>query len=152
MAVTNVNRFAAATSARSMFANQAAPAAGSAPAQQERAKYWLNVGFETDDPQYPFVALHRGIPLSASDKKELRGSADYVRFLDAQNSMLDEMLELAGELEPGADVIFSHPDMPLAFQIRHVRDEATPADITNPLTRKVFKTEASAPVTSPSAE
>lgn len=95
-----------------------------------KAKFWLNVGYETGDAKYPFVSLPLGIPLDMSDANELRGSNEYVNFLSAQNSLLEQIIEQANTLAPGEDRIFAAGDSGLAFQIRHVRGEveATPAD------------------------
>lgn len=120
--------------------------------ERKQAEFWINVGYETGDEKYPFVSLPLGVPLSLDDRKEIRGTSEYVNFLSAQNGLLEELIELAGQLEPGEDTIFSHPEMPLALQLRRVRGEVAPTETTeNPLARRVFQATAEQPG-QPSAE
>lgn len=109
--------------------------------ERPKAKYWLNVGYETGDAEYPFVSLPLGIPLDLESKVDVRGKAGFAQLCDAQNGLLEELIEMAEKLAPGDDAIISHPEMPLAFQLRHVRGEQSVDRDTNTLSRKVFAAE-----------
>jgi hypothetical protein len=111
---------------------------GASNAQERpKAQFWLNIGYKTGDDKYPFVALPNGIPLDMSDQNELRGNSEYVQFLSAQNDLLTQIIEEASKLQPGEDKIIEHPEMPLAFQFRRIREDAAhvPAD-QNTLSRQ----------------
>jgi len=119
--------------------NNLESSAGAEANKRPPAKFWLNVGYATDDETYPFVALPLGIPLDLSDQKELRGKPEFVAFTSAQNDLLAQLVAEAETLQPGEDRIFEHPGCPLAFQIRHVRGEQQAmSPENNPLARRVF--------------
>lgn len=112
-------------------------ASGASQSERPKAKFWMNIGYCTNDPKYPFVSLSNGIPLDPSDLHEIRGSAEYANFLSAQNQLLKDVMAQAETLEPGQDMIFESADMPLAIQLRHVRDQQTEvAPDQNPLARR----------------
>lgn len=115
---------------RFQFGTQQSASAAQAQQDKPKAQFWLNVGYPTGDPKYPFVSLPNGIPLDLSDRQELRGSPEYTAFLSAQNDLLEQVVAQAEGLEPGEDMIIQNDGSPLAFQIRRVRGEAeaTPAE------------------------
>ena len=132
---------------------QDAPAQSNQQEKRPPAEFWLNVGYLTDNEKYPFIALPVGIPLSLDDRKEIRGSSEYTQFLSAQNDLLEELLEAAARLNPGEEEIISHPEMPLALQLRRVRgeQEQVPAGV-NPLSRRGMLFATPAPQAAPAVE
>lgn len=95
------------------------------PNGQRKAEYWLNVGYPTGHEKLDFVSLPMGIPMDASDKKELRGdpNSEMVQFLGAGNDLFDDIMEVAGDLEPGEAKII---EIPLQIQVRRIKGGAEP--------------------------
>ena len=91
------------------------------------AEFYLNIGFETNDPQFPFVDLPKaGIALDKIEKHQIFGDATpYKSFLAMQNALVDTFLERAQQLAPGETAIVSiDEDSGLAMQIRRVSNKA----------------------------
>lgn len=140
MTVTNMNnRFSNTNTGRQLFADQQAPAQGNTRGQQEQAEFWMNLGVPTNDPENPFVALKRGIPLQKSDLyTELKGSPAAVRRMKAENNLLTQLMNKAATLEPGEDVIIEAPGMPLAIQLRRVRGATAPEAVDDLVPTDIF--------------
>lgn len=122
-------------------------------ADKPKAQYWLNIGYETGDATYPFVSLPNGIPLDITDALTVTGKPEFAQFRTAQNELLEQLIEQAADLEPGEDAIISHPDMPLAMQLRRVRGEVAPiSSAENPLSRPNMFKAVDVPVDAPAGE
>jgi len=102
--------------------------AGSVAAQDlPKAQFWLNVGYDSGQPQEDgttrFVSLPQGIALDTMEPVATRSSnSDYVAFQQSRNHLLDQILAKAETLEAGESVIIN-----LQLQLRRVNDE--PVDI-----------------------
>ena len=118
MAITRLTQGAAQTAAQSVHERLGIkPAAAVAKEEQPKADYWLNVGYETQDAQYPFISLPLGIPLDNLVPTALRGSnQEYLEFVGAKNELLELVMAKASTLQPGEETLVS-----LQVQIRRVR-------------------------------
>ena len=118
MAITRLTQIAAQTAAQSVHERLGIkPAAPAGKEEQQKADYWLNVGYETQDPQYPFISLPLGIPLDNLTPTPLRGSnQDYLEFVGAKNQLLELVMAKASTLQPGEETIVN-----LQVQIRRVK-------------------------------
>lgn len=106
---------------------------------EAKADFWLNVGYETGDEKYPFVSLAQGIALDKIADKAMSNNPEYSQLCQAQNALRDELIAEGSKLAPGETAVISHPDMPLAIQIRRVNPEgATAPSGDNPLMRSVI--------------
>ena len=112
--------------------------AGEAASDRPKTQYWLNIGYETGDPTYPFVSLPVGIPLDGQERIKANGSnRQYAAFCAARNHMLDQLVAEAEKLEPGQDVIIGIEGSPFQMQLRRIsedREEASVGD-DNPFAR-----------------
>jgi hypothetical protein len=103
-----------------------------------KARYWLNIGYDSgvvdEDGQSRFVSLPVGIPLDTQDRLPTNSrNKDFASFQAARNDLLDQLMELAGGLEPGEDKVLK-----LEVQLRRVNDEQPEASIaSNKFVRKI---------------
>lgn len=82
---------------------------------------WLNIGYETNDEDYPFVSLPMGIGVDTMDPVALRGqNADFNEFSAHRNKLLELLQNTAAELAPGESCIIN-----LQVQLRRVNDAPT---------------------------
>lgn len=99
-----------------------AAASSSAKAEKPKAQYWLNIGYVanegTDDAK--FISLPTGIPLDTQEALPTNSSNEDFRAMRcAQNDLLEQLLEFAEGLEPGAEGIIQ-----LQVQLRRVKAPA----------------------------
>lgn len=94
----------------------------------EQSKLWLNVGAQTDDEDYTFLAIPRGIPLDNVDPLKVSGKNEkFKHFRSAQNDLLAQLKKLGEGLKPGEDMIIN-----LQCQLRRIDDsEAGDVDMKN---------------------
>lgn len=103
------------------------------PAKEElpKAKFWLNLGYESpvaeEDGSKRFVSLPLGLPLDTQEPVKIAGkNKDWQAFQAARNGLLAQLMELAETLQPGEDAVFT-----MEVQLRRVSegdvvvDEAT---------------------------
>lgn len=113
--------------------------AANAPTQErEAAQFWLNVGYRTDDPTYPFVSLAQGIPLDTIQALSITGRNEAFReFQSARNDLHAQIMTMAKGLQPGEDRIFE-TENGLAIQIRRVdAAQEAPSPENNTFVRKL---------------
>ena len=96
------------------------------PAATERpkAKYWLNVGYTTNEgtEEAKFISLPTGIPLDTQEHVSTKSSnADFRAMRCAQNDLLEQLVAFAEGLEPGEEGVIQ-----LQVQLRRVKEEAAP--------------------------
>lgn len=116
--------------------NAAASAAPSKSEDKPKSQLWINIGYPTGDPDYPFVSIPVGIPLDGMEPKKIKGSnSDYNQFVAAQNALLEQLLEEAKAVKPGEAL-----EIGLQVQLRRVNDEpaAVPVDETNRFMRPML--------------
>jgi hypothetical protein len=113
-----------------------APAANHS--DKPKAKFWINLGYASgvmdDEGNDRFVSLPVGIPLDTQDRLPTTSrNKEFAAFQAARNDLLDQLMELAGGLEPGEDCILK-----LEVQLRRVNDEQPEASISdNKFARKI---------------
>jgi len=113
--------------------------------QEERApaEFYLNIGIETGDPQFPFIDLCKsGIALDRVPENNVRGSADtpYKQFLASQDALRQAFLDRAGQIAPGETAIIAlDEETGLAMQIRRVADKASQPVVTAELKGLAFR-------------
>jgi hypothetical protein len=111
--------------------NGASTNAGSTAREKKpAAKIWLNFGYNrpvTDaqgQASTVFVSLPFGIPVDTQDTKDLKGSTNMVQLRKWQNELLEEVVRIGNELQPGDERILAFDGTNgLAIQIRRVREE-----------------------------
>lgn len=112
--------------------------------EKPKAQVWINIGYETADPNYPFVSLPMGIALDTMEPIALRGrNEDFNAFVGAQNDFLAQVKKGAESLEPGEDMIIGL-EGGMAIQIRRVSEAVqAPAPENNRFARQFeFATKA----------
>ena len=73
-----------------------------APEQRDRAKLWLNVGYEVNGR---FVNLPIGMPVDTMKPTEVKGqNEDWVKFQTARNQLLEALQHYGMSLAPGEEV------------------------------------------------
>lgn len=115
----------------------------SAAEERPKAEFWMNIGYVVEveidgEVEERFVSLPFGIPLDSMKPLELKGSSDvFVYLRQAQNQLLEAVMECANQLKPGEAKIISAGDQ-LAVEIRRVRGERTDvkSDV-NPFVKKI---------------
>ena len=114
---------------------------GSKNQAEEKAEFWINVGYVAkgagENGEDIFVALPLGIPLDT--QKDVKANSNNPAFNNlqvARNIMLGELKEEAKKLQPGQDWIVD-PDAPLTLQIRRVKEEV--AQVTDPAVNKFLR-------------
>lgn len=113
-----------------------------------KAQFWLNFGYIQGEgtENETFVSLPMGIPLDTMDPVRVPNNpnTEFAQLQAARNNMLEQFIELASVLEPGAyHIIRTEGD--LAIQIRRVatEQEAPATDESNPFARpKLFNIAA----------
>lgn len=114
---------------------------------QPKAKIWLNIGYvaegvptgEGDKVEDRFVSLPVGIPLDTMEKLPTNSrNQAYAQFQAARNSLYDQIIQAASQLQPGEDVIIGN-SAGLCIQIRRVNDERENivADDSNPFAKQL---------------
>lgn len=110
-------------------------------ADQEKAEFWLNIGYETSvtnedtgKEETIFVSLARGIPLDSIkpfDVSKTR-SDNMAALRDAQNGLHESFMAEARALEPGeAKLLIVDADIGLAVQVKRVKaEQAIPEENT----------------------
>lgn len=93
--------------------------------ERRMAKYWLNIGYQTDNDQYPFVSIPAGIALDTMVRVRV-GRNEFGAFNQARNDLLDQILSAGEELEPGETRIIN-----LQVELRRVQDDVAEAPIEN---------------------
>lgn len=100
-------------------------ASNSASESKPKAQFWLNIGYVANEgtEDEKFISLPTGIPLDTQEHLPTNSSnADFRALRCAQNDLLDQLLDFAKDLEPGAEGIIQ-----LQVQLRRVK--APEADI-----------------------
>lgn len=125
-------------------------ASPNAPARQDdrpKAEYWMNIGYATEvaiegegETSYEtrFVSLPTGIPLDTQEKLPTTSRNQvFAAFQGARNDLLDQVMEVAKQLEPGEERIIGDTGG-LQIQIRRVNGEAPQvAKEANPFRREL---------------
>lgn len=93
---------------------------------RQDAEVWLNIGYETGDPEYPFVSLPFGIALDTMQPAQIRGrgNTDYAQFVAAKNSLLEQLQAAAATLAPGEEMILAPAGSEGGLVIQMRRKEA----------------------------
>ena len=103
---------------------------------QQKAEFWLNIGYGVEVPvegggtEERFVSLPQGIPLDTQEHVAVKGkNVEWKAFQAARNGLLDQIMAVAQQLEPGEDRILN-----LQIQLRRVNadTEETVDASTNP--------------------
>jgi hypothetical protein len=117
------------------FGAKAPAAAGNKP----KAQYWLNVGYSVDvqteaGVEQRFVSLPTGIPLDTQEVLPTNSSnVDFAQFQAARNDLHDQIMALAGDLEPGEE-----RTLKLEIQLRRVKvDKPVEMGESNVFVRKL---------------
>ncbi len=106
-----------------------------------RANFWLNIGYEIEVPtedgktETRFVSLPQGIALDTQEHVNTKSkNLEWKQFQSARNNLLDQIMEVAQDLEPGDERILN-----LQIQLRRVNDEDdTIVDVNaNPFIAKI---------------
>jgi hypothetical protein len=96
-----------------------------------KAKVWINIGYLTEDPEYPFVSLPVGIPLDTQEALSTNSRNEkFSQFTAARNGLLGQLKNWAETLKPGEDTIVEL-EGGLAIQFRRVQDAAPEPDPAN---------------------
>ena len=87
------------------------------PKQRDRAKLWLNVGYEVNGR---FVNLPIGMPVDTMKPTEVKGqNEDWVKFQTARNQLLEALQHYGMSLAPGEEVEVST----LVIRLRRVNED-----------------------------
>lgn len=114
------------------------------PAERDQSQYWMNLGYTAEDGR--FVSLPYGLPLdSMSDIKISGQNEEWVALSNARNDLKAELLESAGQLQPGQEVIVH-----LEVRLRRINSQLHVDAATNPFKRE--KTPLISPVVTEEAE
>tara|TARA_R110000850_G_scaffold233967_1_gene358836 strand:- start:30273 stop:30671 length:399 start_codon:yes stop_codon:yes gene_type:complete len=94
-------------------------------AKKPAAKFWLNFGYRTADPETNepvFIGMPMGIPLDTQEKR----SAGASMLMQAKNAFLDKVLSDCESMTPGQE-LYLEVDGGYCLQLRRVaeREEAT---------------------------
>ena len=87
-----------------------------------KAQYWLNIGYVANEgtEDAKFISLPTGIPLDTQEPLPTNSSnEDFRAMRSAQNDLLEQLIEFAQGLEPGAEGIIQ-----LQVQLRRVKAPA----------------------------
>lgn len=98
--------------------------AASNNAERPKAKFWLNVGYTANEgtEDAKFISLPTGIPLDTQEPLSTKSSNEDFRAMRcAQNDLLEQLIEFAESLEPGAEGVIQ-----LQVQLRRVKEETAP--------------------------
>lgn len=97
-----------------------------AKSEQQKAEFWLNIGYGVDVPvegggtESRFVSLPQGIPLDTQEHVAVKGkNVEWKAFQAARNGLLDQIMAVAQQLEPGEDRVLN-----LQIQLRRVNSDA----------------------------
>lgn len=86
------------------------------------AEFYLNIGIETDDPQFPFIDLHKsGVALDRVPQHEIRGDADtpWKQFAVTQDALRTAFMDRAAQLAPGETAVVARDEETgICIQIR----------------------------------
>lgn len=101
-----------------------------APDDRPRARFWMNIGYdsgvphENDPEQTVFISLSQGIPLDTMEHQSTAVRNPFIAGIrQAQNDLLDQILEECESLKPGESRIISAGEKGLQIQIRAVSQE-----------------------------
>jgi hypothetical protein len=124
--------------------------AGNQSTQRRDAQLWMNIGYQAEVPtdsgtegetETVFVSLPYGIPLDTQEAFDLAKirNAKMASLRDAQNGLLEQVMDVANALAPGEERILASDKNGLCIQVRRVNAAAeAPAEGTNSL-RKPLK-------------
>lgn len=123
------------------FGKQPTPGNGGTKKEDKpKAEFWMNVGYETGDPEYPFISLPMGIPLDTMERAdETANNPAFAEFRQAQNLLLDQIMEQASQLQPGDSIILPLEGCALAVQIRRRKEQSVPQAGTNRFAKPLFE-------------
>lgn len=95
-----------------------------------KAKYWMNIGYDSGVPhennpdETVFISLSQGIPLDTMEHQSTAIRNPFMAGIrQAQNDLLDQILEECATLKAGEARIISPNDSGLQIQIRAVTQE-----------------------------
>lgn len=126
--------------------NQGAPASNRRTKEDRPpAQFWLNIGYSTGmtaedgEGSYDFVSLASGIPLDHMERFSTTSrNPAYAAFKQAQNLLMDQIMEVAQKLAPGESIILPGDIGGLQIQIRRVNESLPEASAdANPYARKL---------------
>ena len=121
-AKSNIARNTAASNVRRNTATNA-------PRETDPSQFWLNIGYEAKDGR--FVYLPYGLPLDTMGEVRTGGqSEEFVALAHARNLLKQDLLEEAGQLEPGQDVPVN-----LQVRLRRINSKILVDNDTNPFKR-----------------
>lgn len=116
-----------------------APQANATTEDRPKAEYWINLGYESDhvieETGKPlFISLPQGIPLDTQEHLPTNMSnAQFAAMRSAQNDLLDQLIQHAGNLQPGEETFIN-----VQVQLRRVKAPAAPINPeNNPLVKKI---------------
>lgn len=108
-------------------ADKAAPASGN-KTDRAPSQYWLNIGKEAGEGDTArFVSLPMGVAVDGMKPTAIRGSnEDYNAFTATRNAMLERIVAICGELEPGEERLVN-----LQVQLRRIAGEVEAPAVTD---------------------
>lgn len=111
---------------RSMFGPRSAPAA-----QDDNefvpANYFLNIGIIVGEGEEArFVSLPMGLALDTMREAKVSGTGEFAQFKASQNDLLKQVIEVAGNLNPGESLMLEGNCGGLQIELRR-RNTDTPA-------------------------
>jgi len=90
-----------------------------APEVEAKAEIWLNIGYETGDPEYPLITLPFGIPIDTQGESPLRGqNPKFLAFTKRKNELLKQIQAAGAKLAPGEEAIIGGTEGGLVLQLR----------------------------------
>lgn len=103
-----------------------APASAGAK-DRPASQYWLNIGREAGEGDNArFVSLPMGVAVDGMKPTPIRGSnEEYNSFTATRNAMLDRVVAICGELEPGEERIVN-----LQVQVRRINADVDAPAVT----------------------
>ena len=106
--------------------------------ERPKSQFWLNIGYVAEgageEGEDRFVSLPAGIPLDTQEHVPTNSrNKDFAEFQAARNDLFDQIMALAGKLEPGEERLLK-----LQIQLRRVNEEqAVATDESNKFVRKL---------------
>lgn len=97
--------------------------------EKQKSEVWANIGYETGDPEYPFVSLPFGIAIDTMSPAQMprKSDTDYAGFVSAKNRLLEMLQKAAEGLAPGEEMILAPEGSEggLVIQLRRREADAT---------------------------
>lgn len=128
----NVNSTAGSIDFGKTFGGDKPAAQGKNRSDLPKAQVWINIGYTApavlegeDAPR--FISLPMGIPLDTQEKLAANSrNANFAKQRQAQNGLLDQLMQLASQLAPGQTRIVN-----LEVELRRVNEELEEAPVAD---------------------